>query len=207
MLKFLLNWDKFNLLIFPIIIIIGGTIIIHENFNLFQDDTAVMFTYLDNAAQGDIGYGFEIEYNNDISFAGLEAGDILVGGYPGCAYGRFSHAGIYIGNGQVVEALVDTGVHIRSVDHFRDYTEIALLRVNIDPQIKKKAVEYVKNNQGAMFYSLAFKPGDRIFNCSKIIWKAYAEQGYDLDSSQDLWISPDVFYNSSQVSIIREKGR
>lgn len=113
---------------------------------------------------------------------------------------------MYVGNGQVIEAFVDYGVHIRPIDHFRDYKEVCLLRVEAEPEIKEKAVEYAQSLQGKMFYALAFKPGERIWNCSKLIWRAYLEEGIDLDPSRDLWISPDIFYKSEQISIIRERG-
>ncbi len=199
-------WNKFSLIVFPLLILVNSALLVSDNRQIFQDKEAVMYAYIDSASQGKFGYGFNVQYYNDISFAGLEVGDIILGGYPDCAYGRFSHVGIYNGNGQVIEAFVDYGVHIRAIDHFRNYTEVCLLRVEADPEVKKKAAEYAADFQGKMFYPLAFKPGDRIWNCSKVIWKAYMEQGIELDDHRDLWISPDAFYYSPHVSIIREKG-
>ena len=95
--------------------------------------------------------------------------------------------------------------YIYPIDHFRDYKEVCLLRVEAEPEIKEKAVEYAQSLQGKMFYALAFKPGERIWNCSKLIWRAYLEEGIDLDPSRDLWISR-YFYKSEQISIIRERG-
>ncbi|KUG03056.1 hypothetical protein ASZ90_019599 [hydrocarbon metagenome] len=201
------HWrNKFCILVFPLLVLLISTLLFSNNRHVFQDKEAVMYAYLESASQGKYGYGFNVDYYNDISLAGLEVGDIILGGYPDCAYGRFSHVGIYNGNGQVIEAFVDYGVHIRSIDHFRDYTEVCLLRVEAEPEVKKKAAEYASKFQGKMFYALAFKPGDRIWNCSKVIWKAYKEQGIELDKSGDLWISPDTFYYSPHVSILREKG-
>lgn len=199
-------WNKFSLIIFPLLVLLILTLLVSDNRQIFANKEAVMYAYLDSVSQGKYGYGINVKYYNDISLAGLEVGDIILGGYPDCAYGRFSHVGIYNGNGQVLEAFVDYGVHTRSIDHFRDYTEVCLLRVEADPEVKKRAVEYASEYQGNMFYALAFKPGDRIWNCSKIIWKAYKEQGIELDESGDLWITPDAFYYSPHVSIIREKG-
>ncbi|NLO21140.1 MAG: hypothetical protein GX119_03980 [Syntrophomonadaceae bacterium] len=198
--------DKLTLLLFPLLALIFYALLLSTNRPVFENRQAVMYAYIDSATQGNFGYGTSMKYANDISFAGLEEGDIILGGYPDCAYGRFSHVAMYIGNGQVIEAFVDYGVHIRPIYHFRDYKEVCLLRVEAEPRIKQQAVDYAQNLQGKMFYALAFKPGDRIWNCSKLIWRAYLEEGIDLDDSRDLWISPDIFYKSGQTSIIREKG-
>jgi len=199
-------WSKFNIVIFPILIPLLAAAVVSDNLHLFQNKEAVMYTYIDNASNGKVAYGCNVQYDNDISFAGLEPGDIILGGYPDCAYGRFSHAGIYIGNGQVIEGIIDYGIHTRSIDHFREYTQVCLLQVEAEPEVKKKAVEYAQKFTGSLFYPLAFKPGDRVWNCSKVMWKAYAEQGINLDQGRDLWISPDTFYYSPYVNIIREKG-
>jgi uncharacterized protein YycO len=198
--------DRFRLLLFPLLTVLLAMLLVSGNRPVFNNREAVFYTYIDSAARGNFGYGTSLKYANNISFTGLEKGDIILGGYPDCAYGRFSHVAMYIGEGEVIEAFVDYGVHIRPIEHFRDYKYVCLLRVQADPEIKQQAVDYACRFQGNMFYALAFKPGDRIWNCSKVIWKAYQEQGLELDESGDLWISPDIFYNSSQTSLIRKRG-
>lgn len=202
------SWvSKFNILIFPLLTVILAFAIYSDNRQVFANQDSSMYTYINNLRYGNIGYGSESSsQGNNISFDELEIGDIIVGGYPGCAYGRFSHAAIYIGNGQVIEGYLDTGISIHSIEHFWDYSQIALLRVEAADEVKLAATEYAKQNEGDMFFSLAFKEGDRIWNCTKIIWQAYMEQGLDLDSVGDIWVAPDSFYNSSKVTIIEERG-
>lgn len=196
---------QFSLIIFPLLALIFFLLVVSENRHVFNNENAVMYTYLQNARQGHIGYGFNSYYANNISFAGLEPGDLILGGYPGCSYGRFSHAGIYIGNGQVMESFGDLGVNIQPIHHYWEYSEICLLRVKADPAVKRKAVEYVLERQGAMFYPLAFKNGERYWNCTKIMWKAYRDQGLDFDPGDDFWVAPDLFYQSDLVEVIRER--
>lgn len=196
-----------TIIIFPILSLIAAAGIISDNYHIFNNPNAVMYSYLASLREGKVGYGFAVVHNNGISFSGLQPGDILLGGYPDCAYGRFSHAGIYVGQGQVIESFGDLGVNIQPVQHFNNYTEVCLLKVNASPEIKSQVVDYIKKYEGQMFYPLAFKPGEKLWNCSKIIWKAYIEQGINLDPAGDIWIAPDVFYSSSDVYIIREKGR
>lgn len=201
-----MKYKNFSLMIFPLLAIIFFTLITTSNRHVFSNDTAVMYTYLQSARQGHIGYGFNSYYGNNISFAGLEPGDLILGGYPHCAYGRFSHAGLYIGKGQVMESFGNLGVNIQPIDHYREYSEVCLLRVKTDPAVKEKAVNYVRRQRGAMFYPLAFKSGERYWNCTKIMWKAYQEQGYNFDPGNDFWVAPDLLYQSQLVEVIRERS-
>lgn len=198
---------KFNIFIFPIVIVLLAAAVYCDNREVFANPNASMYTYIDSLRYGNIGYGSQSSsQGNRISFKELEIGDIIVGGYPGCAYGRFSHAAIYIGDDEVMEGFLDSGVTRQSIEHFWNYSEIALLRVEAADEVKLAAARYAIQNQGEIFFPLAFKAGDRIWNCTKIIWQAYMQQGVDLDSVGDIWIAPDSFYNSQWVTIIEERG-
>ncbi len=196
-----------NIIVFPLLAVILVFSVCWENRQVFANPEASMYTYLDNLSYGRIGYGSEASsVGNDISFQSLEIGDIILGGYPGCAYGRFSHAAIYVGKGKVIEGYLDTGITLNSVAHFREYSQAAILRVEAPQEVKLAAAQYAWQNENGMFFPLAFKPGERIWNCTKIIWKAYMIQGVDLDSVGDIWVAPDSFYASPWVNIIEERG-
>ena len=167
---------------------------------------SVIYTYADSFLKGEIGSGFGTASSVKVSFAGLEPGDIVLGGWSNCAYGRYSHAGLYIGNNQVIEGYVDYGLSVQELSHFLEYTQLCLLRVQASPEMKAKAVNYAIAHQGAMFYPVAFKQGDRYWNCTKIIWQAYQIQGVNLDEIDDLWISPESFGESTKVEKLYEKG-
>lgn len=194
----------FNILIFPMFCIILFTLLFCMEFSTFTDPHSIMRTYIKSAGKGHTGYGCDGYYNNDISFNGLEPGDLILGAYPDCAYGHYSHVGIYLGRGEVMEAFVDLGVNVQPLEHYRQYEEICLLRVNAPLVIKERAVANVMRYEGRLFYPLAFRSGERIFNCTKIMWKAYLQAGIDLAPYPDLWISPDAFLESPQVSVIRK---
>lgn len=199
------SWKaRFTIGLFPIITTVLLIAVGLQNQEAVANPQGALKTYLRSAGQGNIGFGLAGFYNNQISFEGLEPGDLVLGGYPDCAYGRFSHAAIYLGNNQVAEAYAEVGVLVSPVQHFHSYSQVCLLKVNAAPEIKQKAVEYVMSKRGALFYPVAFKPGDRIWNCTKIMWKAYACQGVDLDSGNDIWVTPDSFYRSPQATVIRE---
>lgn len=197
---------RFRLWFFPLVALMLMGLLYQQNQDVLNDRRSIAYTYLNNAWRGDIGYGAQGNYANMVSFAGLQPGDIIVGGYPGCAYGRFSHAGIYIGDGQVIESYVDLGVTVQPIEHYWTYSQAALLRVLATPQQKEAAVRYARSHLGGLFYPVAFKAGDRFWNCSKIVWEAYRQQGITLDSNDDLWIAPEAFYHSRYTQIIREKS-
>jgi uncharacterized protein YycO len=192
-----------NLLFFPFIILILTALIVIQNFHVITNEDSVMYIYLKNAVQGRFGGGYS-QTGNNVSFAGLEPGDLILGAYGNGTFGYFSHAGIYAGDGLVLESYLDYGVTEHHVSSFRKFNDICLLRVNADPEVKAAAVEYVRQMKGRLFYPVAFKPGESFFNCTKIMWKAYMGQGIDLTPVDDLWIAPDAFYSSPMVTIIKE---
>lgn len=60
-----------------------------------------------------------------------------MGGWPNTAYGRFSHAGIYIGENKVLEGYVDYGLSVQELSTYLTYSEVCLLRVNASRIVKK----------------------------------------------------------------------
>lgn len=198
-----------RLVFFPTISILLLIIIVIGNQHLFQENSrSIIHTYISSALEGHTGYGLLVsDHNNQLPLEELEIGDIILGGWSNCAYGRFSHVGLYIGNNRVLESFIDHGNNIQSVGHFKNYTEAAIVRVNTSEEVKRQVVEYAVAQNGGMFYPVAFKKGERYWNCSKIIWMSYLKQGIDLDEINDLWIAPDGFYHNSKVELIADKGK
>mgnify|MGYP000890141327 CR=1 FL=1 len=199
--------QPFNLLIFPLLTLIAAISIIFSNQSIVFNPEGVTSIYIKSALSGNVGYGNPVPYNNDISFEGLEPGDIILGAYPYCAYGRYSHAALYVGSGQIIEGYADLGITLQPIEHFREYPQVCLLRVDVDPAVKRAAVAYAIEQLGEVFYPVAFKSGQNTWNCSKIMWKAYQLQGVDFDPNHDLWVQPDSFYYSPYVKVIREVGQ
>ena len=54
---------------------------------------------------------------------------------------------------------------------------MCLLKIKAPSEHKQAAVNYAENHLGQLFYPVAFKPGERIWNCTKIVWEAYRQQG------------------------------
>lgn len=178
-----------------------------EYDHLWQHNScSVLTTYTRNLLQGKVGSGYGTPSLVALEQQQLQAGDILLGGYTNCAYGKYSHAGLYIGKGMVVESFYDLGVCIQDVSHYNDYTYVLVLRVKAPQESRQKAISYAKKQEGKVFYPLAFKKGDRYWNCTKLVWKAYQQVGIDLDPIDDLWMAPDYFLESSAINILDKEG-
>ena len=163
------------------------------------------YTYFTNVLQGNIGHGYATAFYAGTMDIILEPGDILLGGWTNCAYGRYSHAGIYVGDGQVLEAFADRGITLQPVNHYLRYAFLSVLRVKTDDEVKQSAIAYAKSHMNKIFYPLAFKTGESYWNCTKIIWKAFALEGIDLDPIGDIWIAPEAFKESEWVEILYER--
>lgn len=206
-LKKIWGHPSFRLLVFPGLILILLLGIGWDQRQLLpRIRESVLYTYIQSLGYGRFGTGYGYASAERVSFEQLEPGDIVLGGWPNCAYGRFSHVGLYVGQDQVMEGYVDYGLSLQDLDHYRYYSEVCLLRVAVDPEVKAQAVDFALARQGKMFYPAAFKSGERYWNCSKIIWLAYQTQGIDLDELGDIWIAPEKFMDSRYVEILYEKG-
>lgn len=104
---------------------------------------------------------------------GLREGDILARGYDNYLDGKFipgkySHTGVYIGNGEVVHA-VSSGVEVTSVIDFCRCDRLAVIR----PQKHwEAAVSRLKGWVGKP-YDFDFAPGDEAFYCHELCARAY----------------------------------
>ncbi len=204
----MLNDSTRRLLAMPLIAAALIAIITASHYHLFFSPVASSIqTYIINLSNGMIASGTPNSTYMTADFSALEPGDIVLGGWEDCAYGHYSHAGIFIGDDTVMEALVDTGVTGMYVGHFMQYSHVAVLRVKCSIEAKQKAVDYVSARHGEMFFPLAFKSSQRYWNCTTILWKAYYEQGVDLDVINDVWISPENLKASPNVDIIYDKDR
>ena len=207
-----MNRSKYNinavrLLILPLLGLLLLLVIGAANRHLLTVSSgSVIHTYMASFVKGEIGTGYGKPTAGTVPFSQLEPGDIVLGGWPNTAYGRFSHAGLYVGDDRLLEGYVDYGLSIQATSTYAHYSRICLLRVNAPAEVKAKAVEYALEKEKKMFYPLAFKDGDRLWNCTKIIWRAYAAQGIDLDEIGDLWIAPESLAESRWVSVIYAKG-
>ena len=167
---------------------------------------SVAVTFVQGFLKGHPPTGVYTGRRNRLDFSRLEPGDILLAGKPQAAYGHFTHAGLYLGQGDVLEGYVDCGLSRQPVTHYHSYDWACILRVELPPLERARVLEFATAQEFKPFYPAAFKPGQRYWNCTKIIWTAYQQVGLDLDPNVDLWVSPDALYFSPWVHVITAEG-
>ncbi|MDO4540725.1 MAG: YiiX/YebB-like N1pC/P60 family cysteine hydrolase [Syntrophomonadaceae bacterium] len=191
---------------FPIAGFILLVLIVVGNWSLMAKDSgSVIHVWVKSALAGQPGPGVISYAVHEMPDIELLPGDILLGGYLACSYGRYTHAALYVGEGEVIEAYMDLGVVQQSMNHFRNYDYYAILRPKVGDEVKTAAIQYAASKCGQLFYPLAFNRDERYWNCTKIIWKAYEVQGADMDPIGDLWLSPDAFKGSTLAEVLYER--
>lgn len=157
----------------------------------------------DRLGMGYFGVGYWDGEANEFDFSQLEPGDLVLGGNTGSSWGHWTHAALYIGDGMVMDTFLQTGVSPRSVTAYNDYySHAGALRVNLPKEVKEAAVADAKALQGKPFYLLAPRGSDTLFYCTKVVWYAYHQQGYDLDPDGAYWVVPDRILSSDLVERI-----
>jgi len=159
------------------------------------------------ASRGEFGIGDYDNIPNNLDLSDLQPGDIILGGNPGGSYGRYTHAGFYIGDGQIVDMYTSSGVYVTDVDTYHRYVWAAVLRVKASPEVRAAAVDYVKRQVGAPFFILTPKSDHRLWYCSKLAWYAYYQYGINLDAFHNsYWVVPDALLSSPYATIVSFAG-
>ena len=108
----------------------------------------------------------------------------------------YSHVGIYIGNGQLIEAYFPR-CRLRAVDW--DNPNLELWRVRgATPAECVQAIEYANNSIGDIYNFVFCKYIKGLEYCSELYNQAYAAAGLNL-ASQDKIISPDDLIASGKL--------
>lgn len=154
---------------------------------------------LRQARTGNLGVGTWNGVPNHFDFRDLEPGDIVIGGNPGASWGHYTHATLYMGDGQVMETLLRQGVGPGPVSRYNDYTWAGALRVQAPAAVKAAAVAAARQAAGQPFYLLAPLRSGQWFYCSKVIWWAYHQAGFSLGTGDGFWMVPDRLFRSDQV--------
>jgi hypothetical protein len=75
--------------------------------------------YVQNAFRAKQVTDCEGYYGNQIDFSGLEPGDLILGSYPECSYGHYSHAGLYLEKEKCWKVLWIWELYIQNIEHYR----------------------------------------------------------------------------------------
>jgi uncharacterized protein YycO len=165
----------------------------------------------DRLEEGAFGVGHWDGEANEFDFSQLEPGDIVLGGNTGSSWGHWTHAALYLGDGQVMETFLQTGVTPMPVSRYNNYySHAGALRVKLPKEVKEAAVARAKALTGKPFYLLASRGSQTLFYCTKVAWYVYKEVDptYDLDPGGAYWVVPDSITQSPLVEPIQPvRGR
>lgn len=158
----------------------------------------------------------ELEQQTEIMPA-LEDGDILITFNSHFLGWRNGHAAIVIdaAKGKTLEAIsLGTESAILSVSSWEDRPSFAVLRLSGASREKRAAIaDYAKGNLVKQPYRLTAgifgemgKGTSAGTNCSHLVWQAYNEFGYNLDSDGGIIVTPKDLYESSLLEVVQVYG-
>ncbi len=152
------------------------------------------------------------------SFVDLQPGDVLVTLSTHTGGWSHGHAGLVIDEDTTLECRVlGTDSGYGSISNWKDYSNVAVLRVKGASEEQRQAVaDYAKETLVGVPYSvLSGFIGDKApdeecwyfgLHCSYLVWYAWQEMGYDLDSNGGrLVTSYDLLY-SDKLEIVQIYG-
>lgn len=132
-------------------------------------------------------------------FHKLEPGDILLGHNQNGAYGFWTHAAIYVGHGQIVDAMdFPKGTVARDVSIYRNFDDVEFLRLTASKEVRRRVAHNAVQEVGKP-YSLSSGLNDsHSFYCSKLIWLVCEREGILL-CQPHTWVLPDDLSKSDQL--------
>lgn len=151
---------KFNLVLIAAVILflsLQFAQLIEDHFYDKDEYPPTWVQLLSSAGKGHFGIGEFSSTSNNLDLSVLEPGDIILGGNPGGSYGHYTHAGIYVGNNQVVTMYTSTGVRLEHPTAYHRYHWAAIGRVRANPQQKKRLYPTAAPRLEHPFISLAQK--------------------------------------------------
>ncbi len=150
----------------------------------------------------------------------LKAGDIIAARNEAAATtnfiewlgSRWTHVGVYLGDGKVLEALDNAGVVETSLPKYmRRYTRVAIYRP-IGDWDTKKALAFGKEQIGKN-YNFAFLFNDKSFYCSQLTYRVFLAGGFKLARPRSNRVgypilSPDefIFDNREHLELVWSVG-
>lgn len=111
------------------------------------------------------------EFNHAVSCSGATLDSVNIA--------QINHVGLYIGNGQIIEATQKQGVIMRPLSAFLDDANENLITTINEPSLIAPAIARAKSYLG-LPYNFSFHPDDKGLYCSQLITHAFkTHQGND----------------------------
>lgn len=158
------------------------------------------------------------EPDGRIELVDLQPGDILLTLATHSVGWRHGHAGLVLDENSVLESVsIGEKSAIVNADHWTTYSNFVVLRVkDADEGLQQEVAEYARENLCGVSYRLlagwigekALETDEAWFgaHCSYLIWYAWNQFGYDLDSDGGRLVSCDDILNSKLVEVVQVYG-
>lgn len=135
-------------------------------------------------------------------FSVLEPGDILLCHNPDGGYGYWTHAVLYVGAGQAVDAYdFERGTQLRRVEAYRNYAEVAVLRAKMPAEKRAQLAHWALAEVGKPYDPFSGLTDTHSQYCSKLIWQLYGKAGVKL-CEERTWILPDQLAQSAALQSV-----
>lgn len=148
----------------------------------------------------------------------LQPGDILISLSTHSFGWHHGHAAIVIGGNTTLESVVlGTDSQLGTSKGWCDYSNYAVLRIkDVTPELQQEVVDYsLENLQGVPYHltsgligGKAPEPDSPVFGtqCAYLVWYAWYQMGYDLDSDGGRIVTPHDLLHSDKVEIVQIYG-
>lgn len=141
----------------------------------------------------------------------LENGDILITPSSHVLGFRNGHCAIVVDAEKEIileAAFIGRDSELSTVDRFRKYSSVAVFRLkNADSSIRSQIAEYAEKNLINKPYSIfAGLFDDNSTHCSHLIWSAFNEFGYDLNSNGGKIVTPSDIAKSPLLELKQVYG-
>ena len=112
-----------------------------------------------------------------------------------------AHDALYLGDGQIIDAMPEGGVQVRTLEGFVDDAGAYVIAHRLaewSEPVAQGAVDYAIAHIGTPYDYIYFggKDTEDVMYCSELVWRSYLSQGFDLDSNGGAWVWPDDIVNS-----------
>ncbi|MDF2820017.1 MAG: hypothetical protein K0R15_458 [Clostridiales bacterium] len=151
---------------------------------------------------------------NTFPMENIKDGYILITTSTFTAGYRHGHAGLVIDaeNGIVLESLEPGTVSKQQkLEDWLDFPNVIILKLKGVPDAKHaKIADYASSHLRGYKYNLFSSKNKGVIKektyCSLLIWQAFKEYGYNLDSDKGFWVTPEDIGNSDLLEVVYASG-
>ena len=160
----------------------------------------------------------KLSNGNAAAIGAVREGDIIVTSATHVLGFRYGHAALVVTDGGlIVEANTPgTTSHLTNVNVFNDYATFMILRPDpnkISDKTRKEVAEYAKTQllgiPYTVFAGIFGKKNQQPLKgtqCAHIVWYAYKQFGFDLDSNGGCVVKPRDLANSGYMQVVQIYG-